>query len=112
MADFRDPWTNIDFYQQLKLTKVADLIHKKLENKIMSKSDALVTVTWNWGKEMEEIRGSNVDVITNGFDPDDFKNANGNQPSKFNILHAGSLNRDRNPFAFGKLLVKLFKRRT
>ncbi|QNL20897.1 glycosyl transferase family 1 [Hyphobacterium sp. CCMP332] len=109
LADFRDPWTNIDFYQQLKLTKVADLIHKKLENKIMCKSDALVTVTWNWGKEMEEIRGSEVDVITNGFDPADFKNANGNQPAKFSILHAGSLNRDRNPFAFWVALEKLLK---
>ncbi len=109
LADFRDPWTNIDFYQQLKLTKVADLIHKKLEKKIMRNSDALVTVTWNWGKEMRQIRGSEVDVITNGFDPADFKNAHGSQPLKFSILHAGSLNRDRNPFAFWAALEKLLK---
>ncbi len=109
LADFRDPWTNIDFYQQLKLTKLADARHRKLEKRVMQKSDALVTVTWNWGDEMTEIRRSEVDVITNGFDPADFVQAKGKQPDKFNILHAGSLNRDRNPHAFWLALEKLLK---
>lgn len=109
LADFRDPWTNIDFYQQLKLTKIADARHKQLERRVMKESDALVTVTWNWAEEMKRIRGSDVDVITNGFDPADFIYASGDQPDKFNILHAGSLNRDRNPHAFWEALEKLLK---
>lgn len=31
LADFRDPWTEIDFYHRLKLTRWADRIHQKLE---------------------------------------------------------------------------------
>jgi hypothetical protein len=31
MADFRDPWTNIDFYSELMLSESADRKHKDLE---------------------------------------------------------------------------------
>ena len=30
LADFRDPWTNIDFYHKLKLTKPGDILSKFL----------------------------------------------------------------------------------
>jgi glycosyltransferase involved in cell wall biosynthesis len=111
LADFRDPWTNIDFYQQLKLTSLADYRHRKLEKAVMQKSDALVTVTWSWAEEMKVIRGSEVDVITNGFDPEDFKGANGSQnPTAFNITHAGSLNRDRNPHSLWEAMRILLDR--
>jgi glycosyltransferase involved in cell wall biosynthesis len=107
LADFRDPWTNIDFYQQLKLTKLADARHRLLEKKVMRSANALVTVTWSWAREMEEIRKKNVDLITNGFDPADFKIATGEQPGVFNFIHAGSLNRDRNPHALWEAMEKL-----
>ena len=35
IADFRDPWTQIDFYNQLQLTKLADNKHKKLEKSVV-----------------------------------------------------------------------------
>ena len=35
IADFRDPWTNIDFYDKLRLTKWADKKHQKLEKKVL-----------------------------------------------------------------------------
>lgn len=109
LADFRDPWTNIDFYQQLKLTKLADARHRMLEKKVMRNADALVTVTWSWAREMEEIRGESVDLITNGFDPADFSVADGSQPEIFNFIHAGSLNRDRNPHALWEAMERLLR---
>jgi hypothetical protein len=33
LADFRDPWTNIDFYKDLKLSKWADSKHKKIRKR-------------------------------------------------------------------------------
>ena len=35
LADFRDPWTNIDFYKDLRLSARADARHKKLEKKVL-----------------------------------------------------------------------------
>ena len=35
VSDFRDPWTNIDYYKELKLTKWADQKHKVLEKDVL-----------------------------------------------------------------------------
>ena len=39
VADFRDPWTKIDFYRQLKLTRWADKKHKRLEKEVLTQAD-------------------------------------------------------------------------
>ena len=39
LADFRDPWTNIDFYKDLKLTRWADNKHKKQEQLVIKEAD-------------------------------------------------------------------------
>ncbi len=98
LADFRDPWTNIDFYHKLKLTAWADKTHKKLEQKVLQKANQIVTVSWSWAADFYKISNRMPMVITNGFDPADFKEA-GQLPldKKFTITHAGSLNDDRNP---------------
>ena len=66
IADFRDPWTQIDFYSQLKLTALADKKHKRLEKKVLSTANRVVTVSKSWAKDLEKLGGRNVDVITNG----------------------------------------------
>ena len=35
IADFRDPWTNIDFYKELNLTWLADKLHHRREQQVM-----------------------------------------------------------------------------
>jgi glycosyltransferase involved in cell wall biosynthesis len=69
IADFRDPWTNIDFYHKLMLTGWADNKHKKLELKVLKNANAIVTVSWSWAKDFEKLINRKIDVITNGFDP-------------------------------------------
>jgi hypothetical protein len=49
-----------------------------------------------------------VDVVTNGYDPEDFNNLSGNPPNeKFLLCHIGSLNKDRNPEFLWKCLAQL-----
>ncbi len=45
IADFRDPWTNIDFYKELNLTWAADKIHHRLEKKVVQTADQVVVVS-------------------------------------------------------------------
>jgi glycosyltransferase involved in cell wall biosynthesis len=99
IADFRDPWTNIDFYPKLKLTRWADRKHRKLEMKVLREADRVVTVSWNWAEDFKRIYSREVDVITNGFDAADFSGSPGsNKPdSKFSLVHIGAMNADRNP---------------
>jgi len=110
LADFRDPWTNIDFYHQLKLTNWADKKHKQLELAVLNKANQVVTVTWSWAEDFLRISGKMPMVITNGYDPTDFVNAGKlTLDKKFTITHAGSLNDDRNPHALWKALAELCK---
>ena len=39
LADFRDPWTDIDFYKQLKLSSWADRRHRRMERSVLSEAD-------------------------------------------------------------------------
>ena len=75
LADFRDPWTNIDFYDKLKLTKWADKRHRRLEMNVLLNANKLVTVSKSWAKDFFNICGRKPDVITNGYDPADFNKA-------------------------------------
>ena len=105
LADFRDPWTNIDFYDKLKLTKWADKRHRRLEMNVLLNANKLVTVSKSWAKDFFNICGRKPDVITNGCDPADFYKAGKVKlDKKFTLVHIGSLNKDRNPFNFWKAL--------
>jgi glycosyltransferase involved in cell wall biosynthesis len=110
IADFRDPWTNIDFYRELKLTKWADKIHHKLEKNVLQKADKIVVVGNTMKEEFDKISGkNNISVITNGYDADDFSEYKKQNNNKFIIAHIGSINKDRNHESFYKSLNKLIK---
>jgi glycosyltransferase involved in cell wall biosynthesis len=110
IADFRDPWTQIDFYSQLKLSSFADNKHKKLEHQVLTQADKVVTISASCGKDLEKLGGRKVDVITNGFDTDDFKlDSDLKLLDGFLFHHIGALNKDRNPYTLWKVLGDLCK---
>ena len=109
MADFRDPWTQIDFYEQLHLTKWADARHKKMEKEVLTEADAVVTVSPSWAKGLETLVDRKVDVVNNGFDPEDFDRVAEVGLSHFSICHVGSMNADRNPQALWDALKQLVR---
>jgi glycosyltransferase involved in cell wall biosynthesis len=55
IADFRDPWTDIDFYHKLKLTWLADRKHRQLEKKVLSTADHVVTVSPGCAEGLEKL---------------------------------------------------------
>jgi len=107
VADFRDPWSEIDFYEQLSLTKFADRKHKKLEKKVLTAADRVIAVGEIRARDLEAIAERPVDVITNGYDESDFFTGRVTPDSKFSIIHVGALNRDRNHLAFWQALESL-----
>tara|TARA_Y100000385_G_scaffold262017_1_gene293310 strand:- start:1469 stop:2767 length:1299 start_codon:yes stop_codon:yes gene_type:complete len=97
LADFRDPWTNIDFYQKLKLSLIADKIHRYYELNVLKNADIVTTVSESWAEDFYKIYNREIIVINNGFDPEDFeKKSSKVLDNKFSITHAGSMNGDRN----------------
>jgi glycosyltransferase involved in cell wall biosynthesis len=97
IADFRDPWTDIDFYSKLRLTKWADKKHKKLERKVLILADHVVTVSPGCASDLDKHGNKKTVVINNGFDPEDFANLSYELDSEFTISHFGAFNKDRNP---------------
>lgn len=104
LADFRDPWTNIDWFDKLPFTKSSFKKHKKLELAVLREADIVTVVSESWALEFEKMSGRKIEVVTNGFAPEDFENFSSKQSDKFTILHTGSLNADRNPVVLWKFL--------
>lgn len=96
VADFRDPWTDIDFYAQLKLTRWADARHKRLEGEVLRGADRVVTVSWHWAQDLQKLGAGDVAVITNGYDPDDLPPAGEPVDEDYSLVHIGSLSPTRN----------------
>ena len=67
ISDFRDPWTEIDYFHQLPLTKKATKKHHILEEEVIRKSDMILVVGDTMKKKFLKYSDS-IEVITNGFD--------------------------------------------
>ena len=105
ISDFRDPWTEIDYFQQLPLTKKATKKHQDLEQEVLINSDMVVVV----GETMKEKflkHTKRIEVLTNGFDTiEDLSTQKLDE--KFSITHVGLMNSDRNPTILWKVLNEI-----
>ena len=106
VADFRDPWTNIDFYRQLKLSRSADRRHRRLEAEVLREADTVVAVGWTLADELRDLGAKRVEVITNGFDPADVPDPPEAVDGRFSLVHVGSLTATRNAPGLWKALAE------
>ena len=110
LVDFRDPWTNIDYYKDLKLTKFADNEHKRLEKEVLQYADAVVCVGKTWGDELAVIGKRKVEFIYNGFDSEDIKeDIKIDLDVSFSIVHIGMMGKSRNHDIFWEVISELRK---
>jgi glycosyltransferase involved in cell wall biosynthesis len=110
VADFRDPWTGIDFYDQLQLSASADHKHRKLEREVLTAADEVVTVSEQIAIDLSQLAGNrDVEVVTNGYDPADFSNEV-KVSEKPEIVYLGSMNADRNPGVLWKAMREMLDR--
>ena len=107
IADFRDPWTNIDFYKELNLTWLADKIHRRMEQQIISEADCIVSVTPTWCAELAEKKPKKIVLVHNGYDESDVSKKIELLDTKFSLVHIGSINAARNPKVLWKALSEL-----
>ena len=106
IADFRDPWTDIDYFHQLPLTDASKRKHQELEAKVLQQADISLVV----GKTMQEnyLKFSNsVKVITNGFDTELSSEVKQELDTSFSITHIGLMNADRNPKTLWRVLAEI-----
>jgi hypothetical protein len=107
LADFQDPWTQVDYYQRLILSQWADAKHKKMEQEAFQYADAMTIVSNVWKKDLESIGAENVSVVVWGYDAADFKDLQAKYDKKLTITHAGLLGDDRNPKILFEVIAEL-----
>lgn len=110
IADFRDPWTEISYYQHLKLTKLADQKHRNLEQKVFENADITLATSYTDAENFKK-KGANAVCITNGFDVENQEPRTENrEPStQFTLSYIGVLEQLRNPEVLWKVLNDLMK---
>ncbi len=92
IADFRDPWTNIYYYQTFKRNFIIRFIDQIFEKRVVQTADRVVTVS---EKIAELLPSRKIDIIPNSFDPDDYINYQYSRSSKFRVKFVGSLTSTR-----------------
>jgi glycosyltransferase involved in cell wall biosynthesis len=94
IADLRDPWTNIYYYSQFYPTFISKWIDRKYEETVLRKTDKIITVGFSLKKLfLSKVKGieSKTEVITNGYDEDDFSGFFSSDPPVFTITYVGTL---------------------
>lgn len=116
VADLRDPWTEIYYYESFYHTRCARKRDLKYETDVLQKADRVITV----GKSLKNsfcarIPGieSKFEIITNGYDKADFPGTTTEKSDIFTISYIGTLS-DSYPLsgfveAFNKLLDTGFR---
>jgi glycosyltransferase involved in cell wall biosynthesis len=94
IADLRDPWTDIYYYDKFYPTFISKFIDRRFEKKVLYTSDKIITVGGSLkGLFVRRIPAIayKTEVITNGFDDEDFRGLNPTKPGKFTVSYIGTL---------------------
>jgi glycosyltransferase involved in cell wall biosynthesis len=94
IADLRDPWTDIYYYDQFYPTFISKRIDSGFEKQVLEKADRLITVGPVLKKMfLQKNKGivEKTEVITNGYDKEDFAGITPLTPGIFTISYIGTL---------------------
>lgn len=111
VADFRDPWTDINYYHELPHSALAHRLDAALERVVLRQAAQVTTVSPRWATLLRDKvhRGrEDVWVVQNGFDAADVDAVTAVPPAEeFMLTHVGSLYASRNPVALWNALARL-----
>ena len=111
VADFRDPWRNIDYHQHLPFTPKTLARVAAMERSVVEEAEVVTVVTEGMCADFAAYQVQCLRVIYNGFDTEDFPTVAMPTPlpagTPLRIVYAGSMNADRNPLLLWRVLQEL-----
>ncbi|MDZ4714680.1 MAG: glycosyltransferase [Cytophagales bacterium] len=110
IADMRDPWSEWDFLDTLALAPWARRRHQTLERKVLTNADRIITIAPYHVARFEKLAGRKVDLITNGFDEEDFAGVQHKPTVQFTVRHIGMVDTLRDPRPFMEVVRTLLAR--
>ena len=109
LADFRDPWSEWGFLDTLMVGSITRKFHRVLEKKVLMRADIVTTITPFYVRSFEKLAGRKVELLTNGYDEDDFARLSPLRTSRFVIRHVGIMNEECNPRPFMQALKQAMR---
>ncbi|MDR1272994.1 MAG: glycosyltransferase family 4 protein [Odoribacteraceae bacterium] len=110
IADFRDPWTDIYYYDKLYPTALARALDRRYEREVLSRANAIITVSHYIRRQLlaksAKIAPGKVRVIPNGYDARDFREECPKE-EPFTIAYTGTLAADYPVGAFVAAIKRL-----
>ncbi len=104
IADVRDPWTDIYYYDKLLHTAWAKKKDLKYEREVLENADEIIVVSQSikniFAKKSPTISANKIHVIPNGFDENDFKSKTVGISNDFIITYTGTITGDYKIEAF------------
>jgi glycosyltransferase involved in cell wall biosynthesis len=98
IADLRDPWTEIYYYDKMMHTKYAREKDLLFERVVLEKADAIIVVSRHirdaFLRKSPLLNAAKFHIIPNGFDTDDFKEETEMNPEMFVITYTGTITAD------------------
>ncbi|MFM9055985.1 MAG: glycosyltransferase family 4 protein [Bacteroidota bacterium] len=104
IADMRDPWTDIYYYQDLMHTQIAARADARMERQVLESADLILVVSepirQTFLKKSDTLNPSKFAVIPNGYDADDFQSRKRERAMDFTISYVGTLAESYHPEVF------------
>jgi len=111
VADIRDPWTDIYYYDQLYHTALAKKIDKDFERKVLTNADQILVVSDaiknQFLAKSPSLTENKFNIIPNGYDEDDFSGHQIADAERFIITYTGTLAANYSIGTFLKAVEKL-----
>jgi len=95
VADFRDPWRNAFWQNDIKRNLLSKRIEKRNETAVIKSADAVTTVSKSLAEDFKKIEFNKYFIITNGYDESDFNSIEKEDSDKFRINYTGTLSKDQ-----------------
>lgn len=114
IADLRDPWTDIYYYNRMYHSPIAKRLDRKKELEVLQNADKIIVVS----KSIKELFASKItnhqrdkiNIISNGFDESDFNQSKVNANSKFVITYTGTIADNYHIDGFLKALIRFVEK--
>ncbi|PHI21858.1 hypothetical protein CEQ90_00800 [Lewinellaceae bacterium SD302] len=104
IADLRDPWTDIYYYELLQKSGFAQKLDVDMEKSVVREADHLLTISEGFRDiylaKTPEQSEDKFSIIPNGFATEDFSNPAPEKDEGFTITYTGSIGRNYEPFSF------------
>lgn len=112
IADFRDPWTDIYYYDEFSHLAFARKKDLKYEKNVLESADRIITVSKDVKKllaaKIPDLDKKKISIIPNGYDEEDFTDKNRTvKKNEFIITYTGTLADSYNPSVFFHALKKI-----